>query len=133
MFLALLQNNLSQRHASCDSGTVSSCCTMSPLVPCMMEVAWAPGLFQVLVACLLLGVRAGGWDSAGEGKPAAVRREGRLLPLCQTSPSVLLLTGSGCSCGQRSCAHFQPGFFSFPTLGSDSSQLSKLHDISPLL
>lgn len=47
----------------------------------------APDLLRVQVAFVLLGVRAGGWDSAGRGKPAAVRRGGRLLPLCQILPS----------------------------------------------
>lgn len=53
---------------------------------------------------MLLGVRTGGWGSAGQGKPAAVReRGGRPLPLCQISPSLLLLSGpsSGGSCGRR--------------------------------
>lgn len=68
---------------------------MSLPVSCMMEVAWAQGLFRVQVACVLLGVRAGGWDSAGQGKPAAVRRRGAGLFLCARSrlacPSFLAL------------------------------------------
>lgn len=135
MFLTPLQNNLGQSHASCDSLTVLFQLLHHVLSSTMHDRGdLGSRVIPGSGCCCVPGLRAGGCrDSAGQGKPAAVRRGCRLLPLCQILPSLLLLTGpsTGGSCRQRRAvlengSHFHPGLFSSSALGRDPGHPSKL-------